>query len=310
MTPGEVQFKLTYEISPIFLTGGIAGSMPGATVPIISYTDGNLFGSILAAGQEQALDNFFAHFIPVAGSTLVNNAIGKYPLANQSVAANALIFEPLRISLVMICPARREGDFRQRQAIITSLKRTLDAHHLAGGTYTIATPTFLYTDCVMTGFSDASGGETRQPQYRYQLDFEQPLISQQAAQQSYNNLMAKIGSQTQLTPDANGEIGWSNTGNTVGNPESGAAPEIVPPNQTDPGLGFAPSSTTSSTAADAASGFTPPSEFGSAFEGQGGVETAVASTNPTPAPTSPAPAGTAINDASSMNIPTTTTFFF
>src|SRR5687767_5118560 len=147
MTPGMAAFRLAYEISPIYLTGGVAGNVPGATVPIISYTEGGGFSQIIRAGEGADLDSFFAHYMPLPGSKLISNAIGQYPFANQSVAANALITSPLNISLMMICPSRNAGDYSRRQAVITSLIRTLEAHNLAGGTYTIATPSFLYTDC-------------------------------------------------------------------------------------------------------------------------------------------------------------------
>lgn len=239
MTPGQAAFRLAFEISPIYLTGGLVGGVPGATVPIISFTEGGGFGNILGAGSGVDLDKFFAHFRPLPGSRLVNNAIGTYPFANQSVAANALITSPLTISMLMVCPSRNPGDYSRRQAVITSLIRTLEAHNLAGGTYSVATPSYLYTNCVMTGFTDASSGETKQAQYAFQIDFQKPLISEQEAQQKYNNLMAKIGSQTQLEPNANGDIGWSTVGNSVNNPGSGASPSMVPTTNPDPGMGFA-----------------------------------------------------------------------
>jgi hypothetical protein len=93
----------------------------------------------------------------------------------------------------------------------------------------------------MLRMTDASSGETRQAQYRYQLDFYQPLLTEEAVRQSYNNLMAKIGSQTQVGVDANGNVNWSGVGSTVGNPSSGAAPSIVPATQSSPSMGFAPS---------------------------------------------------------------------
>jgi hypothetical protein len=239
ISSGGAAFSMAFEISPIYLTRGLAGNIPGATVPLISYTETNIsFTDPLSGVQGQSLDDYFAHFIPVPGSTLENNAVGQYPLANQSVAANAVIFEPLSISLVMICPANKPGGYRNRAAVLTSLKNTLRAHNLAGGTYTIATPAYLYVDCVMLRMTDASSGETRQAQYRYQLDFYQPLVTEEAVRQSYNNLMAKIGSQTQIGTDANGNANWSGVQNTVGNPSSGAAPSIVPddPNQSGNGV--------------------------------------------------------------------------
>jgi hypothetical protein len=241
MSPGEAEFKLACEISPIYLTRGIAGNVPGATVPLISYTE-NANSITAAQVGDSSLDSFFAHFVPVPGSSLENNAVAHYPFSNQDVAANAIIFEPLTVSLVMICPVNTPGGYRTKSSILTSLKNTLRAHNLAGGTYSVATPAYLYVDCILLRMVDASsGGETRQAQYRYQLDFYQPLVTEEGAAQSYNNLMSKIGSQTRITPDENGNVNWSGAGNTVGNPTSGAAPTIIPSTKADPGLGFAPS---------------------------------------------------------------------
>lgn len=260
MTPGQAAFRLAFEISPIYLTGGVAGNVPGATIPIISFTEGGGFGNILGAGSGVDLDKFFAHFRPLPGSRLVSNAIGTYPFANQSVAANALISSPLTVSLLMVCPSRNPGDYTRRQAVITSLIRTLETHNLAGGTYSVATPSYLYTDCIMTAFTDASSGETKQAQYAFQIDFQKPLISAQEAQQRYNNMMAKVGSQTQMQPNSNGDLTWSNVNNSVGNPGSGASPSMVPTTNPNPGQGFAastPDGSASMTGLPNSGGFVP-----------------------------------------------------
>lgn len=266
MSPGEVAFKLAFQICPIYLTGGIAGSMPGATVPLISFTQGDIFGSILDIGlsSEEDLDRFFAHFRPLPGATLLNNSVGQFPFANRAVAANAIIFEPLQVSLLMTCPVQTLGGYPMRQSTLSSLKRTLDAHNLAGGTYSIATPGYLYTDCLFVRMTDASTGETKQVQYQYQLDFLQPLVTQEGAQQAYNNLMSVIGAQTQLQPNGQGQISWSGLGNTVNNDASGASTTVVPGNQGDPGLGFAPASQNAG-GTTAAQGFSGAPETTTAF---------------------------------------------
>ena len=63
---------------------------------------------------------------------------------------------------------------------------------LTGGTYTIATPVYFYTNTVMTGMRDTSNNASAQAQNTYQLDFEQPLLTLQDAQAAQNNLMAQL----------------------------------------------------------------------------------------------------------------------
>ncbi len=238
ISSGLADFKLAYQANPIFLTGGIAGNMPGGAVPLLSYTQGLDFTTLISGGGDSSLDNLFASFLPVPGSSLISNLIGTYPFANQATAANAIITSPLNISVMMICPARGPGDYSTKLSIITGLKATLDQHIMNGGTFAIATPSFFYFDCLMTGMRDASSGETHQAQYRWQLDFQKPLVSLEEAQQKQNNLMSKIGPEgTKVTPDASGAIPWSSPANTVGNPDSGATAAIVPPGG-NPGLSF------------------------------------------------------------------------
>src|ERR1700680_1822169 len=96
ISPGGAAFKLTYELSPIILTGGIANFMPGGMLPIIALTEPlNFIGGILSGGGDLDLDDFFAHFVPLPGSGLVSQEFGEYPFANQAVAANAVIRKPL-----------------------------------------------------------------------------------------------------------------------------------------------------------------------------------------------------------------------
>lgn len=239
INPGILAFKLQFQINPIFLTGGLAGSVPGGMLPVTAYTQGVSFSSLTVGGEDINLDNAFASFVPVAGSTLISNQIGTYPFANQATAANAVITTPLAISLVMLCPARNPGDYSAKMAVISALKATLDQHIMAGGTFAVATPAFLYTDCLLVGLRDTSGGESNQPQFRWQWDFQKPLISLQEAQQKQNNLMSKLGPfGTKVTPDASGQITWSNPQVAVGNPGSGVAPSVIPSTTANPALGY------------------------------------------------------------------------
>ena len=216
-------FKLAYEIAPITLTGGLAQSMPGGAIPMLAFSNALSFteGLLGSVGLDD-LDAAFGRFIPLPGSTLIAQKIGLYPFANQYVAANAVIFDPLSISMLMICPARLEGDAFARQAIMTAFQQSLSQHNQSGGLYTIATPTFTYANCVMLDMTDVSTRESKQMQSAYQLDFLQPLISLDQADAAQSGLMQSI---TNGTPTSGATSG---VGQTVGSPTSGATPSVIP----------------------------------------------------------------------------------
>jgi len=185
-------FKLAYEISPIILTNGIA-SVSGNYLPIIALTEPLNFGfNILNGANALDFNNFFGHFKPMTGSTLIDNDVAMYPFANSSIAANAIIAKPKRISMMMLCPANRSGGLTNKLITFTALKRALDAHNQSGGTYIVATPSFIYTDCILTSLTDASGQDSHQVQNAYQFDFIQPLTTLNQAEQVLNSLMGKI----------------------------------------------------------------------------------------------------------------------
>lgn len=237
MSPGLAAFKLAFQISPIYLTGGSAGSLAGGTLPLVSLTQGNVFTSLLSGGDDLDLDSYFAHFMPLPGTSLVNQKVGMYPFANQATAANAVIADPTRVSLMMICPAKEPGDYLLKQTILTGLKATLDQHNANGGTYSVNTPAFLFTDCLLLNLEDVTPGESKQVEYRWKWDFVKPLISLADASNAQSNLMGKISSGTQVTPNANGEISATGIGNTIGDPSSGASPPLIPSSQSNQGLG-------------------------------------------------------------------------
>ena len=210
-------YDLSFQVSPIILQGGIASSMPGQMLPIIGLT-GQLVGlaqGLLSNGF--SMDDFFARYLPIPGGTVISNAIGTYPFANQQVAANAIIKQPLNISLLMIAPVKDTGGYLTKLALFTALVSSLENHNSAGGTYTIATPAFLYTNCVMTGMADVTSGDTKQKQIQWQLDFVKPLITSQDASIAYNGAMAKFAAGTQVTSGA-----WSGANAAIGAPVQGA----------------------------------------------------------------------------------------
>lgn len=219
-------FQLSYEISPIILTGGSSSGVPGGMTPIISLTQPDAFsGGLPGAGSDQGLDSYFARYSPLPGGTLIENEVGQYPFANQAVAANAIIAQPIKISLLMICPAKLPGDYANKLATITALQGSLKDHINQGGTFTVATPSFIWTDLLLLRLFDVTSGETKQVQMEWQWDFYRPLLTLEEAEAAQNNLMSKISGGTPVDGDP---PTWSGTSPTVGNPPSLAASSTVP----------------------------------------------------------------------------------
>ena len=197
MDAGLVAWKLAFQLSPIILTGGAAtNSSPLGMLPIIVITESiNIVGDIIGGTQNVLnLDNFFANYEPLPGSSLISNQVGMYPFANQAVAANAIITQPLNISMLMKCPANNPLGYGTKLATMEALQATLSAHNTSGGTYSILTPAHIYTNCIMVGMRDVTGGESAQTQWAWQMDFVKPLVSLQDAQTALSDLMGKISS--------------------------------------------------------------------------------------------------------------------
>ena len=223
MNGGLSDFQLGFEISPIIFVNGIAEGLPNSQMPIISITQNQDYdGGLLNGSLSLNLADYFAVFKPLPGGQLVNNQIGTYPFANQTVAANAIITQPTMISMLMICPARGFGGYQAKLETVTALKQAFDQHNNLGGTYTIATPAFIYSECVMLGFRDVSTGDSKQSQMEWQLDFMRPLLTEEDAEQVMNSLMAKIDGGL---PQAD-EPAWSGNENST-DPIMGAFPGVA-----------------------------------------------------------------------------------
>jgi hypothetical protein len=195
LTPALAAFKLAFQLSPIILTNGVAALVPGGMLPVIAITEALNFPlGLLSGGENIQLDDFFANYEPLPGSNLIAYEIGHYPFANQAVAANAVIAQPLKISLRMNISIRQPGGYPSKLVTMTALKSVLDQHITSGGTFTVATPTRLYTNCLLIDLADVSDRSSKQVQNTYQWDFEQPLLTLAQAQQSLNNLLGKIAS--------------------------------------------------------------------------------------------------------------------
>ena len=224
ISSGFSTFKLQFGVSPIVMTGGAASQVPGGAISVTSILQSLEFvGGLLSLGDSGiSLEDFFAYFQPLPGGTLIDNQIGMYPFANQSVAANAIIKQPLTISMLMVCPARGHGGYSEKLAVMSSIQATFDNHNSSGGLYTILTPAFVYADCVMTAMTDISSGATKQVQNAYKLDFLKPLVTLAQAAQAQNSLMSKItaGLQTDGAQTGLDQV----TGSTIG----ATSPTFIP----------------------------------------------------------------------------------
>jgi hypothetical protein len=216
---GRITYQLAFQISPIIFTQGIAGNLFGM-LPIAVLTDEFAILNQAISGAisgttalPNSLDDFFAHFTPVPGGKIANFAVGQYPFANQSVAANAIIAEPLTVSLRMSIPVRGAGGYFSKFLTMLNLQKAVQKHSLLGGTYTIMTPAYIYSNCLLTGLTDISQGNSPVPQNTWQWDFVQPLVTLQQAQDAaqQNTQMTQISSGVETSgglnaPGASGAI--------------------------------------------------------------------------------------------------------
>lgn len=223
-----VAYDLAFQVSPIILVGGIAANTLGGMLPIIA-----LGGQALSALQGAVstginADAFFARYMPIPGSTLVNQQIATYPFANQATASNSTIQQPLTISLRMIAPVKDNAGYLTKLATWTALQNSLVAHNAAGGLYTVATPWFIYTNCLLQSITDTTGGEGHQQQIMAQWDFVQPLVTQAQATATFNGLMSKLSSGASVAGNnlpAGASI-WSNAATAVGSAAQNALSNI------------------------------------------------------------------------------------
>lgn len=233
MNAAQIAFRLSFEISPIIFTGGIAANIPGGMLPVLSIAQALSFADGLLGGSDFDIQNPFAHFSILPGGTLLDYKVGLYPFANQSVAANAVIKEPLTLSMLMKCPANSENGYSSKLAVISALQSSFDQHNQQGGTYTVATPSFIYTNLLLIRISDASDQESKQVQNAWKLDFLKPLVTLQDAQQAQNSMMSAITNGVQTDGSTSG------IGQTVGVPQTLATPSIAPAASNTTGTGAA-----------------------------------------------------------------------
>lgn len=175
----QAQYDLAFQISPIILQGGIVASVQGGMQPISAITT--------PKGGEP-----FARYLPMPGSTLLAQSVGMYPFANQAVAGNATILQPLVLSMLMIAPVNQPGGYLAKLPIFSALQQALKNHNASGGTYIVATPACIYRSLLLTAMTDMSAEDSRQKQIQWQLDFIAPIITLQDAAAIQGTLYSKI----------------------------------------------------------------------------------------------------------------------
>lgn len=205
----ENAFALAFQKTPILLVDGIAKYVPGGVLPIAVLTEGVSIVNGLLGGSILDVDTLTTNFEPAAGSTLVVNDIATYPFLNQATAANAVVKKPNRITMNMTRPATTtNGGYVAKPVLFTALKVALDNHTDLGGTYTVLTPSFIYTDCLLRSLVDLSGfsDQVKQVQYKWAFEFEQPLLNESQLKAELGTLMSKFADGV----PSPGGLNWSN----------------------------------------------------------------------------------------------------
>lgn len=217
-------YDLAFQVSPIIFVNGLAQGSLGNMLPVIGLT-GQLASFVQGlVTNGLSLNDFFARYLPIPGGTFISQTIATYPFANQQVAGNAVIRQPLTLSMLMICPVNDSFGYATKLPLLTSLQQSFQQHNLLGGTYNIATPGMIYEGGVMIGMTHVDSGESKQVQIQFQLDFFFPLITQAQAAQAQGNLMQSATNGTQIAANPS----WSGVGAAATNTFAGLPASIVP----------------------------------------------------------------------------------
>lgn len=252
----QTVYKLAFQVTPIWLTGAPVASAPGKMVPFAALTDPDLYRA--AAGGASAptrfienasggfddspawnLDNAFGAFTVLPGGTLVKQDPATFPFANQQVAANATIFDPLNVSLVWDTPMRGLNAWAAKFAIMGNVQARLTAHNNNGGTYTVVTPAYIYQNMLLTNLSDASRGGQPIPQNAWRFDFCKPLIRIQDLMEAQSALMQKLTGGLPTDGSWSGPIASVDLGGFLASMMDASMQPSPMPSASGTGIGFA-----------------------------------------------------------------------
>ena len=196
---GKTAFDLAFNASPILLTGGVAEGIPiGLPIMLLTESLSIASGAIssIASGSVNGIapqfDSWFCNFRPLPGGQMISNVVAEYPFYTNMIAANAQIPQPLPVSLLMYCPANNNTPFPIKAAVMLALQATLQNHTALGGSYTVLTPSTIYQNCLLRAVTDVSSNESNQPQFAYQWDFVQPLLTFPIGGTILNKLMSSV----------------------------------------------------------------------------------------------------------------------
>jgi hypothetical protein len=221
---GLSDFTLKYSVSPIILKYGLA-NLQGGSIPIVFYTSPGSVNGLLQPGVD--LDDLIK-FDPLPGATIIDQLAATGPTANQQVAANATVTQPLGISLLMTVPATAKLPYGAKLKMLTNIQAKLAEHNSLGGLYTVATPSYIYDNAILLRITDVSGGDTKQRQVQWRWDFSQPLVTISDVQGALNGLMQKLTDQTPPSSTPGGSPGLA-TGQPTNLVLTGTVPNQLGP---------------------------------------------------------------------------------
>ena len=186
-------YELAFLRSPIILVDGIA-SFQGGYMPIIELTEFlnvlDIIKNVVTTGSP--LKDMYGVFQVQGGTTLLQYANGEYPFQNVATAVNYQIKLPNQIVFEMLTPFKKFGDPFNQLPIMTVLIQALERHRAMGGYYMLLTPSKIYTSCLLNAITQVDYESDKQLQMAWMWAFTEPLLTEEAAEKAYSDIMDKI----------------------------------------------------------------------------------------------------------------------